>query len=470
MKKSTVIAVVVFGLLAIAFLVTREKQVNVGVRKLTLQPVNAEAIVSVEIGGATPVSLRADNGSWTVAAATSTDKRFPADDGQVKTLLQALVEFKASDFVTEQPEKHAELEVDDAKGLTVKANTASGTVRDLVLGKASKSGGAYVRQAKSNEVFVTSSGLTHQAKRNVTAWRKKSIATVKAEDVTKVTITPAAGEPFSLIADSGGWKFEGKAPADYSFDSAAAQRVVSQLNSLTAQEFIDGDVIEPFNTVVAVEAKEGKTATLRLTAKRADGTYALKVDGNAQTYVLPAWQAEQLSKDADGLRDLRLMHFEVAQAERLTVISPGKKTVVVREGEKWKLAEPKTAADFDSAQVNTQLLRLASVRGLKKAQDVTELQAGINKPSVQIEVSLKGGGVQRLRFGGAGKNANEAFAKGDDGRVYVVASHDKASFETGAELFKRPPPPPDMNGVQGLDQLPPEIRKQIEAQLRQQQH
>lgn len=447
MKRSTLIAVVVFGALALLFIATREPQVTVGVKKLQLAPVTADAIVELSFG---PLVLKSENGGWTVG---SSDKRYPADEGQVKAATQGLAELKAEDFVTDRTEKHADLEVDATKGVTVKALTASGVVRDLVVGKASRSGGAYLREAKSNAVFTTNGNLPYLAKRDLTSWRKKSIATFKLDQVSRVTF--GSPTPWSLVADSGSWKLEGETAKDYRFDAAAAQQLMNQLANLSAQDFLEGQLDGPA-TEVKAELKDGKSLTLRLGAKRPDGTYALSVEGDAQTYLLPGWQAEQLLKDPEGLRDLRLLRFDPAQVERFSLVANGKKTIVAKEGETWKLIEPKTPTEFDAQQVGPQLTRIASMRGLKLVRDLTD-----PKPSIQLELTLKGGATQHLRL-------SATHAKGDDGLLYAVNAGDKTWLETGEALFKRPPPPPS-GGFQGLDQLPPELRQQLEAQLRQQQ-
>ncbi len=77
---------------------------------------------------------------------------------------------------------------------------------------------------------------------------------------------------------------------------------------------------------------------------------------------------------------------------------------------------------------------------------------------IELELGLKGGVAQKLRFG-------ELVARGDDGLLYAVNAPDKARLEKGTELFKKMPPPQQ----QGFEQLPPEIRAQLEQQLRQQQ-
>lgn len=444
MKRSTVIAVAVFGTLALLFIATRERQVAVGVQKLHVSPVLADAITEMSFG---PIVLKSESGGWTVG---NSDKRYPADEGQVRAAAQGLAELKAEDFVTDRTEKHADLEVDGAKGVTVTASTASGVVRELVLGKASRSGGAYVREVKSNAVFTHNGNLPSLAKRDLTSWRRKSIVTFKLDEVSRVTFGA-----WSLVSDSGTWKLEGETASDYRFDAAGAHQLVNQLANLSAQDFLEGAVDGPVRQVKA-ELKDGKSLTLRLGAKRPDGTYALSVEGDAQTYLLPGWQAEQLLKDPEGLRDLRLLRFDPSQVERFSLVANGKKTIVAKEGEAWELVEPKTAPEFDAQQVGPQLARLASMRGLKLVRDLVE-----PKSSIQLELRLKGGATQRLRL-------SDNHAKGDDGLVYTVNAGDKAWLETGEAIFKRPPPPPS-GGIQGLDQLPPELRQQLEAQLRQQQ-
>jgi hypothetical protein len=445
MNRSTLIALGVFAALGLAFFATREREVKVGVHKLELQPVNADSVSELQFGS---LLLRSAVGTWTVGTG---DKRYAADEGQVKAAVQALADLKADDFVTDKKDKHAELEVDDAKGLVVKASTSAGVVRDLIIGKTSRSGGAYLREAKSDAVFTNHSGLPFLAKKSLSDWRKKTITTVKAEDVTKVSFPQ-----WALVNEAGSWKLEGETAKDYRFDSAAAQRLVAQLASLTAQDFVETPPDAPL-TPIKLDTKEGRSLTLNLGMKRPDGTVTLSVEGDPQTYVLPSWQAEKLLVDAEALRDTRLLHFEPTKVEKVSIVSGTKKTLLTKDGESWKLVEPKTPGfDFDPQQVSAVLNRLSTLRGQKVIRDTP-----LPKPGTQLELSLSGGAVQRVQVG-------ELVAKGDEGLLFTITALDKSWLETGPELFKRPPPAPG-GGMQGLEQLPPELRQQIEAQLRQQQ-
>jgi hypothetical protein len=470
MKKSTLVAVAVFAVLAVAFALTRERTVSVGVRRLSLEPVAADALTKVELGGAEPLVLEKRDGAWTVASKAAPDVRYPADDALVSGLLSALAKVESDDFVSERPEKHAEYEVDDAKGLSLEASTASGVVRKLVLGKTSKQGGVYVREAGRNDVFVVTGALGYQARRDLSGWRKKAIATAKADEVTKLTVTPPSEPPFTIALEEGTWRLESPAPKGFRFDAAAAQRLVNTLTSLSAQRFSaagDADATQgPGTTTLALTKKDGQVVTVRVGPRQSDGVYPVRVEGDAQGYLVGAWQAESLTKGLEGLRDTRLLPFEPAKAQRLSIASGGKPVVVAKEGESWKLVEPKTApsgVDIDLAQVPMVLQRLANLRALRVAADVSEAKAGVARGAV-VEVTLEGGEKATLRFGAEAGSASEVYARGSDGLVYVVNAAERTHWTQGLELFKRLPPPPPMGS--GLDQLPPDIRRQLEAQLR----
>jgi hypothetical protein len=462
MKTSTKIALAAFAVLTVIFFATRESQVKVGLHQLVFSKVGADAITSIELGGPNPLSLKADNGVWNVI---EKEKRYVADEAQVKAILQSLAELKASDFVTERAEKHAELEVDSTKGLTVKASTDSGVVRDFILGKASKSGGAYLRDPKSNEVFVVTGSLPWQVRSTLTQWRKKSIPLPKLDDVSKVTVA-TQDNSYVLGLEGTAWKISAQTAKDYTFDEKAAKQLVSQAVSLSAQDFAEGDI--ETTTTVTLETKEGKSHILRFGAKKTEGTYPLRVEGDPQTYLIAGWSAEQILKSPEDLRDTTLLRFDAAEVEQLTVTAAGKKVTVAKDQTSWKLVEPKTAPEFEGTQVDALLTRIQALRGLKVVRDVADAKAGISSPSVQIQLNLKGGKSSAVRFGSGGPSEGQVYVKGADGLLYSINAGEKASFEKGVELFKKPPPPPSFGGAQGLDQLPPEIRRQLEAQLRQQ--
>lgn len=456
--KKTLIAVGAFAALLGLVLLTREKEVNEGVPRLTLAPL-AQEVTKVEISGAHAAVLSREGGAWTVSG-------HPADEAQVKALLDALKDLRAQDYVTSKPEKHAELEVDDAKGVKVAVSTTAGPAWTLVFGKASKAGGTFLREAKGDAVFTTTSPAAFQVKRDANAWRKRTIATASAADVAKVKLTQA-GSTLALVNGNGAWEADPKPPAGFRFDAQAAQRVVQQLASLSAQDFLDGDP-GPLPSTVEAELKGGKTLTLRLGAKRPEGTVPLRLDGDPQTYLLPQWAADGLLKTLDDLRDTTLLAYEVEKVQRVTLTGVGKATVLAKDGAGWKLVEPKQAPagfELDPQAVAGQLQRWKSLRAAKAVTGVSDAAAGLGAPAAKLELALEGGGKQTVTVG-AETAAKERYVKGSaDGLLYAIGAAELQQLEQGLELFRKRPPP-DLSHAQGLDQLPAELRRQLEAQLR----
>lgn len=444
MTRSTLIALAVFVSLGLVYGVTREPQVAVGIHKLKASPQKAEELASLRVGA---LSLTREGDRWKVSR---DGKTYAADPNEVRPFTQALVDLKSDDFVTDQVEKHAELEVDETKGLVLE-----GGARKLVLGKASKNGGAYVREAGAKEVFVATGSLPWLARRELAQWRQKRIELGKADDVEKVTLAPAVGTPVVLMRNGTEFTLEGPSEPGYRFDSVAAAHLVSQLTSLAAANFLEEPVSPSFTVTLGL--KGGSARTITFGAKRPDGTYAMTVDGDPQTYVLSGWVAEQVIKDREGLRNLQLLAVTPAEVQRVAIASSGKRLVLEKKDDVWAVVEPKTlpaGADFDARQVERQLTQLIALRGTKVARELT-----VTKPVATLELTTKQGAKHQLVVG-AKLESGEVPVRGQDAFTVLAPGNVLSTLEKGLELFKRPPPP------QGLEQLPPELRAQLEAQLR----
>jgi hypothetical protein len=120
-------------------------------------------------------------------------------------------------------------------------------------------------------------------------------------------------------------------------------------------------------------------------------------------------------------------------------------------------------SEFDATQVAAQLSKLQGLRALKLVPEKTALGAA----STTVELLVDGKPV-KLVFG-ADSGGNVLVKGNADELVYETTSAEKTFWSGGAAVFKTPPPPPSFgNGnINGLDQLPPEIRKQLMEQLKQ---
>ncbi|MFZ5471725.1 MAG: DUF4340 domain-containing protein [Myxococcota bacterium] len=569
MNKATVAAIAVFVVLLGVVLAMREEKVSVGMQHLEVPKIEKDQVVGLEISGASSATLKKEGAGWLVADPKSPHAQFPVEDSQLTTALDALGSFKAPDLVTDQDKRHAELEVDDAKGLKLKVLGDKGALLELVFGKAARSGGTYVRRAGQNAVFATPSGLPWNIRKDVNGWRKRSLFSAKLDEITSLSVRHADGASFTAHAGEGGqWKLaEGTTtPPGFRFDAAAPGRIAQQLVSLSAHDFLSSSVDESLlglssPAVVEVKLKDGRTVAVKLgresdpqesssihplqsqfDAVDADkdgkltlaelekaatggasedlkkactraktpeafarldvGVYAhtpkdgavtkddltgggrtagmtpVQLEGDAQVYLVPGYASQALRKRLADLRDHSLLAFDPEKVTQLVIAAAGRRTVVKKAGETWNLIEPKTPPagfELDPARVSTQLTSLKNLRATRVAEGVVPAKAGLAKPSLTVEVTTDDGKRQALKFGAeadAPSGGKELFAQGAvDAFVYALPPYEKTRLEPGVELFKKLPPPDfgNMGHIKGLEQLPPDVRAKLEAQLRQNQ-
>ncbi|EAU67836.1 hypothetical protein STIAU_3086 [Stigmatella aurantiaca DW4/3-1] len=147
-----------------------------------------------------------------------------------------------------------------------------------------------------------------------------------------------------------------------------------------------------------------------------------------------------------------------------------------RHGDQWQVIEPRplpAGFDFESNQVESVLGWVGSLRAERVLDGaMTDAQLGVGKPSALIEVSLEGVAPQILRLGkeapADAEGLKSVYARSTiDAQAYAVPEFVKTRLAQGLQLFKKPEMPPGgPRQVGGLDQLPPELRKQLEAQMR----
>lgn len=489
MKRGTLIALGAFAVLLVLVLATRERQVSVGVRKLELPKLDKAQVTALELSGARKATLRKEGSGWIVVDPGKPDTRYPADENLVNSAIDALGEVKHPDFVTDRAERLKEYELDDEKGLKLSVVQGGSPAVELVLGKAGKNGGTYLRKAGGNDVFVNRGRLDWTVRKDVKDWRKHQMVSMKVEDVSQLVLHSKDGQSLTLKAGAnpGEWSLaEGtQTPAGFRFSAQAAQQLAQQVASLYAQDFLEGEAaadpatgLGEAHDSVEAQLEDGKKVVVHLgrqpESKEGSATVAARVEGDAQVYQLPQYVASQLRKRLVDFRDLGLFHFEPRKVTKLKLQAGSTTVVAVKEGESWKLTEPKKLPEgfeFDPALVDMQLGWLRGLRATRLVEGpVSDGQAGIASPAVLVEVTVDGAPVQTLRLGkeapGAANGAKELYARSTlDALTYAVDDGVRTRLAQGLELFKRRPAPPSFAGGQGLESLPPELRRQLEARL-----
>jgi hypothetical protein len=517
-----IIALIVFVILLFVVIGKNDKNMKVGVKELKVEKVDKDSVDKIEVtlapkkdapdagpAAAPPsrVVLEKSGTAWKVFDPMAADKKLPVDEGQIKSALDAIGEFATGDLIANKKEKHADLEIDDAKGHVVKIYAKGDKVLDLVFGRPAKGGGSTVRLAGSDDVYVAKGRLGSTLKKEIGAWRKKALFDLKAGDITRVAITAADGSKLTFVSvappqpppDAGPvapkveWSLVEPAalPASFRLDKAQLSRPASTIATLRAQDFADGasDAMAGFDVphaIIEATAADGKKIALHIGQEDDKKRVHAKVDGDPQVYLLASYSGKQLQKSLDDLRELTLLDAKIEDVEKVTFKGSGSTVVVKKEGAEWKLVEPKTPpADFDATQIPSQLAGLLRTRATRVAM-VSPADAFAGHDPM-VEVQMAGGRKQVLRFGsalpleddakpkdakGGAVEPREFYVKGSvDDLAYVIAAFTRNRYDKPSEIFKKPPAlPPGMGGagggIPGMENLPPDIRKKLEESMK----
>ncbi|MFZ9886862.1 MAG: DUF4340 domain-containing protein [Myxococcota bacterium] len=495
MSKNAWISVSVFLTLLVLVFATREDRVAVGIRTLELPKLAASDVEQIEITGKHKAVLAKDGAAWSVSDPEKADRKYPADSALVTSALDAVAELEAGAFVTGRKEKHSELEVDDEKGLAVELKGKGVSGLKLVFGRSAKDGGNYVRKQGSDEVFIAKGRLGSLLAKDVSAWRKKKLLDVEASDITALTLEPSGQAPYRVEAREAGegdtkattWAFAADValPPGFLSDEEQLRRLSTSAAGLRAADFFDDDKsaeelglgATPSLGRIIVAAKDGKATTLRFGTEDDKKRIYTQLEGDPQVYLLPSYQATNLLKPLSGLRDLSLVRFDKSAVTRVLLEGSEGRAELVREGETFRLSEPAELPpgfELDLGRVDGLLANLERLKAQERF-DAAPGAAGLESATTKITLQLGDGTTKVVAFGSeysAADGGKRVYARGaEESNVYGIGTFQKTRFDKPLELLKKleaPPMPPGGGGMQGLDSLPPDIRKKLEESLRQQ--
>jgi hypothetical protein len=431
MEKKTVFAVlllIILGGVALFVMRAPEKGDRVGDKPRPLPEIKAANIAALEItqpGGTDKVTLAKKGEKWHVTSPY--DK--PADQAAVKSAVEALEKIKWGDISTQQKDRHADLEVSDAKATHVIAKDSAGTVlADLYLGKAAGSS-TMVRIAGKDEVWQAGDFYTSSFKKEGKAWREHAIFDLKADDAQKVTLqgggekvvleripAPAAegNKPAANSIFEAKWKVtEGQVRTlkpGVELDSALVNRLIQGLASLRAGDFLDNAKPEdpalglapgaPGQIEVQVGFKDGpglKTAGVRIGAQKGEDYHVQALD-SPQVFTVKKWGAEQLAHLPSDLGDKSLISLKADQIDAVTV-QQDKEILSVKAADKtWKADK---LADADEAKLKAIAEGFDNVSGASFIPQGAPELASLVKPRATVTVKPKTGAPIVIKIGDA---------------------------------------------------------------------
>ena len=239
-----------------------------------LDPARVDSIV-IGTGDAAFTLKRRNNGFVVV------DKdNYPAKTSEINSLITKCLEIQTTEFVTDNPSNHEDLEVTEEKARSVvkfmKADPNSSLLTGVIIGKTKELGqGSYIRllssdSASSNKVYVTSNAPWFGG--GAMNYVDQELISAKREDIESVTVSSLNG-PYTLKTKEGSQDIIlDNIPADKKLKSSDAQSVFTALTSLRFEDVnkISSDMV--FDKQYMCRLKDSTVYALRI-AQKDDKTY-----------------------------------------------------------------------------------------------------------------------------------------------------------------------------------------------------
>jgi hypothetical protein len=242
-----------------------------------IQGFDPSGVDSIVIGtGEAAFTLKRRQGGFVVV-----DKdNYPAKTSEINSLITKCLDIQTSEFVTDNPANHEDLEVTEEKARSVvkfmKADPNSALLTGVIIGKTEELGqGSYVRllssdSASSNKVYVTSNAPWFGG--GAMNYIDQELIAAKREDIDSVTASSLNGQ-YTLKTREGGQDIVlENIPAGKKLKSSEAQSVFTALTSLRFEDVkkISSDMA--FENQYMCRLKDSTVYALRI-AQKYDKTY-----------------------------------------------------------------------------------------------------------------------------------------------------------------------------------------------------
>ncbi len=366
-----------------------------GPRPRPLPAITKDTIVDLKVTLEGKTTHLKKDGGWKVVEPIAAS----ADEQAAKTAAEKLEQLEFGSVVTDQPGRHAELEVSDDKALKVVGGDKDGkALVELLVGK-SVGSQTMVRQPGKNDVWQVQGAIKYMFAKDVKAWRDKSIATIKRDDITEISLEGPDGK-VTVVEE----KVEGK-PSTWRatsttvplslVDAEVMQGLVSGLTSLRASDFGDGVSLAdaglepPTARQVSAKLKDGKVVTVSLGKAKGDDYYVRSNQGPGVFLVRKFGIERLLSKPID-LREKTISDIKVDDVAKVEVMgTDGVGFTLERNGETFRVIKPK--GESDPAKTKAVASSFASLKAWAYADTKDPKVTGLGKPALTATVRTKKG-------------------------------------------------------------------------------
>jgi len=340
-------------------------------------------------------------------------------------------------------------------------------------------------------IFVALLGVTLWAtsrdSRQPTSTSELPELEIDKETVTGLEVTRPDGERVVLSNVSGAWRLV--EPLDAEADPNNTESALNRLDELNLVRIVATQPsnygrleVDDANAVrVVVKAGEETVANLAI-GKYADGMTMLRVGDLAEVFGASGSLRYAFDRELKAWRNRRVVTEESSDVESIEFESPQGTFAFERAENGWNATKgAKKLGDFDPKKVTGMVSTAARLIATDfAAEDVSVARAGLTSPKGKVTMTVADSEEPIvLELGDIAENETEVYLRRvGHPTIYVVSQYLAERLAPGPKAFEKvdepaSPPPPAMPsmppGGQGQPQLPPEVMRQLQEQIRKQQ-
>ena len=263
------------------------RQSGAGEGELIFPDLTADQIVAVTITDAdqNTITLRQVAGKWVLPDVDD----YPLQTDKVTAFLEKILALDTGRLVTrtESSQKQLQVASDDFQR-RIQLETAGGDLYIVYLGSSPRYGATHFRLGGQSETYLTDEVTTWDANTAANAWIDVAYTNIPLTDLTRVTLENAQGT-FVFIKEGENWTMEGLEEGETLAETrvTATIRQASALNMTTPLGKMEQPEygMDAPQAVVTLETSDGRTVTVTVGAKGADGSSYIVSSSESPYYV-----------------------------------------------------------------------------------------------------------------------------------------------------------------------------------------
>ena len=220
----------------------------------------------------------------------------------------------------------------------------------------------------------------------------KNLLTISQDEVAKVSVKPADGQPYTLEHTGSDWTIT--QPIHAKADTFSAGDLARELCSLQSHAQVGTDVatgVDHPTSTVQLTDRDGKTQTLSFGEKSdvGDNLY-VRVDDNPKVDVVGSDVQTYLDKSLNDYRDMNLVTATADKIDRLEIQTPRQTLALSHVNGKWQITSP-AQYPAEQSQMDDLISALTSLRAgsfVDSPQPPSTYQ--FNKPQLVISYWASG--------------------------------------------------------------------------------